>query len=711
MFPANLQRLASPAPTYDSWAERIAFWCLLAAIVLVPLIIARTGWFTGNPASLLSDQFELPKVSLLRVLTLASLCAWLWHVAINGGTWRRATSDYLVLALLGWMLVTSVISIAPATAFLGKHLRYEGFLAYLNYAVLYFLAMQLVDRPSRVRKIASAMSWTAVVLSFYGVLQHFSIDPMVWTAGGGDTPFQLTRAFATVGNPDMLGGLLAFALPVCVALALTERDDRWRIARWAGTLVVVACWVVTFTRAAWIGGAVGIAIVGVAAWRHKAPFRTVDKWATGLAVAAGGVLAALSLRNQDEVLNVVNRFASILDFGSGSGAQRVLIWRSALGAIAERPIFGWGLDTFRLVFPQFRSVELTRSLGHLDLVDNAHNYLLQMALGIGLVGVVLLVVFLGYVAWRSARTVFGVERSSAQLLLAGFWAGCAAYLVYLMAGLSVPSTTFWLWIGLGVLAASSAESRQLDASVVLKTAATIVSVLAVVVLVLVGRLLSADYAYLAAKNLPVSDARFVFAERAVRLNPAMDPYRTQLGIAHFDAFRTLAGTGQTEAASAQVSQASSVLIDAIDRSPREYENYNLLAHIYLSAGELLQDAEYLDKGEAIAREGLKIMPGTPVAAVPGGTRAVPQGAICRRRRRCWRPPWTETRSTPRRGVCSPRSTGSSGAPPSRPKRSSAARRRFGRRASFVWYSGRRCKPDPPKVEESPEGERLACPAR
>ena len=75
------ERPSAAGAEYDSWGERIAFWCLLAAIVLVPLIIARTGWFTGQPRSLLSDQFELPKVMLLRVLTLASLCAWLWHVA------------------------------------------------------------------------------------------------------------------------------------------------------------------------------------------------------------------------------------------------------------------------------------------------------------------------------------------------------------------------------------------------------------------------------------------------------------------------------------------------------------------------------------------------------------------------------------------------------------------------------------------------------
>jgi len=596
---------------YDSWGERIAFWCLLAAIVLVPLVVARTGWFTGRPSSLLSDQFELAKVSLLRVLTLASLCAWLWHVAINGGQLRRAASDYIMLALLGWVLLTSALSIAPVTAFLGKHLRYEGFVTFLNYAVLYFLVVQLADRPSRVRTIASAMSWTAVFLAFYGVLQHFSVDPMVWKASGDDTPFQLTRAFATVGNPDMLGGLLALALPVSVALALTERDDRWRIVRWAGTLVLVAGWVVTFTRAAWIGGIVGLAIVGAAAWRHKAPFRAVDKWATGLAVAAGGALAALSMRNQDEVVNVLNRFASILDFGSGSGAQRVLIWQSALGAIAERPIFGWGLDTFRLVFPQFRSIELTRSLGRLDLVDNAHNYLLQMALGIGVVGVLLLIALFGYVAWRSARNAFGVDRSSAQLLLGGFWAASAAYIVYLMAGLSVPSTTSWLWIALGVLAASSARPRALGATVAFKSAAAVASVLAVVALVLIGRMLSADYAYLAARNMPVSDARLAFAERAVRLNPAMDPYRTQLGIVHFDTMRSLLGAGQTDAAREQVLAAAAVLGEAIARTPREYENYNLLAHIYLSAGELLGDAELLDKGEATAREGLKVMPRTP----------------------------------------------------------------------------------------------------
>ena len=62
-------------------------------------------------------------------------------------------------------------------------------------------------------------------------------------------------------------------------------------------------------------------------------------------------------------MNFGRRFASIIEFDSGSGQTRTQIWQAAIAAVKARPIFGFGADTFRLVFPQYKPVEYVEAAG------------------------------------------------------------------------------------------------------------------------------------------------------------------------------------------------------------------------------------------------------------------------------------------------------------------------------------------------------------
>ena len=136
-------------------------------------------------------------------------------------------------------------------------------------------------------------------------------------------------------------------------------------------------------------------------------------------------------------MNFGKRLASIFQFGSGSGQTRTEIWQAALRAIKERPILGWGADTFRLVFPKFKPVEYVRDAGGVSVADNAHNYPLQLATGIGIPGMLLLYGIFVWAGVRSFGTVFRRSDDSSRLLVGAFWAAAAGYLVHLM--FSVPA--------------------------------------------------------------------------------------------------------------------------------------------------------------------------------------------------------------------------------------------------------------------------------
>ncbi|HET6495059.1 MAG TPA: O-antigen ligase family protein, partial [Thermoleophilia bacterium] len=440
-------------------------------------------------------------------------------------------------------------------------------------------------------------------------LQFIGWDPMTWAS----LPFEANRAFSTYGNPDLLGGFLIFSVVVALGLALAEDDLVWRMVYWVGFGLNGLVLIVAFTRGAWIGGAVGVVLVGVVAWRHWARMRRLDWIPAGISAALGVGVIWRSLSSPNDVMNFGKRLASIFEFGGGSGQTRTEIWQASFAAIKERPILGWGADTFRLVFPRFKPVEYVRDAGGGSVADNAHNYPLQLAVGVGIPGMLMLYGIFVWAGVRSFRTVFGRSSDPQRIVRGAFWAAAAGYLVQLFVGLSVTGTTFLLWASLGVVLAPTARVLEVRAPRWGTVAAALVLALAALGIGYQVLPIAADNAYLTARGDPEA------ARRAVRLNPLTGIYRAEVGLSsavemmgYLDAGRRAQEAGEDTSQYAAAFKKSFLaaeagLKDAIAFQPDEYDNYVALADLYNTAGQAL-DKRYYDAAIAVARQGLAISP-------------------------------------------------------------------------------------------------------
>ncbi len=613
---------SSPSATEGmSLAQKISWFSILTMIFVVPLAISNFTWL-GASLPLTYDQFDIIKVFLQRVLTLVALAAWAWDLLTRGGKVRRTPVDWLVLGLLGWIAISSFVSISPATAIFGKYRRFEGLLSFINYATMYFLVLQFADRPSRVRRIAQSLFWSGVFVAGYGLLQAFGLDFLKW----GQLPFEVNRSFSTYGNPDLLAGFLMFSTFVSIGLALAEKNLVWRAIYWLGFLFNAAVIVTAFTRSAWIGSIVGFACLITFAVRQRAPWKTEDWVFAGVTAAAAGGFILRSLGNANEVMNFSKRWASIFKFGEGSAKTRFEIWDAAWRATMDRPIFGFGPDTFRLVFPKYKPIEYVKDGGYLSVADNVHNYPLQLAAGIGIPGVLMFYGLLGWVAVRSFPLAWSREGGPNRLLHAAFWAACAAYVTHLLFGLSVTGSTFLLWISMAVLLAPTARSVEVKApSWGLYVAAAVV-VLAAFGIGYQVVYMQADNAYLQARIASQGAARTALTKRAVQLNPFNDMYRAEVGLALTDevlanlqAANTASASGgdtsQYLAAARQAFvEAEKSFIDTIDFVPWEYDNYVFLANLYNMGAQAL-DPSYVDKAIAIGKRGIEVEPYGPAIRV------------------------------------------------------------------------------------------------
>ncbi len=602
------------------WDAKIVWFCLHLLLFLVPVAMGNLtflGIGGGMPISF--DQFDIVKLFVMRATTLIAIGAWGAGMLIHGGRVRRTKVDWLILAFLVWVLVSSFFSIHFPTAIFGKYRRFEGWLSFVNYALVFFLISQVADRSSRIRSLSRTLVLSSMFVTWYGLLQYFGRDFIQW----GTLPFEFTRSFSTYGNPDLLGGLLVLALPVAAAMALSESSRLWRTVYWVATFMLCAVMITAFTRGAWIGGFVAVCALLFAVWRARPRLQVLDWGFAGLSVLAVIAIIVRSLSNPNQVLNFAARFTSIFQFNEGSAASRFQIWQAAINAIRMEPIFGFGADTFRLVFPFTKTEAYVQQVGYLSVADNVHNYPLQLMAGIGIPGFLIMYGLIGYALVSGARFAFPKDMGAARLLQAGLWAAVLGYVVHLIFGLSVTGTTVIMWTVMALVLAPTATSIEVAPMRAGRSALRVAAASAIIVVV--GalsvfniRYLMADRYYLMGRIGPYdTESRIRFLERAIQLSPSNDMYRAEVGLQYQN--RAAQFVGQIQQASAQGQdtgalitsmrdsflKAEQAILDTIEFVPPEYDNYVFLASLYNLGGDILTP-DYYDKAIDIARRGVEV---------------------------------------------------------------------------------------------------------
>jgi len=603
-------------------AGKVAWWLILGLLALVPIAMANgpLGWMGFS----FVDGFDGVKVFVLRVGVMAVLAAWIWDVVINGAEIRYHKIYILVGILLGWIVFTTVMSIDPATAFLGKYRRYDGAWSYFLYALLFFLTMQYATSRFRIRQIAQAISVSSVVVAGYGLLQAIpnpwgttadgsiaNWDPLTW----GALPFEPLRSFSTFGNPNLLAGFLAFGVFINLGLLLSESNIQWRRWYWFVLLLNSTVAITAFSRSLWVALFVTGIIFAILLWRQRPSLTNEDRYFAGGLAAIVTAIIAFSLRQPDAVMNFWTRVQTIFEFDRGSGLTRFQIWDAAIAAIGQSPIYGYGLDTFRLIFRHFAPAEYAQAAGFRSVADNAHNFPLQLATGIGIVGTILVFAVFFWIAYLAIRACISTgngaltsfdsgedkgssdEKSTkaARVLYITIVCACITYCVHLFFGLSLPGTTFILWILMAVLLMPYAKIVKIKPITWMIPFAIFCSVTLLLPMIFATRLLVADSAYVLPSRVvavgvsnvnpdDLYDAK-IEAERMVRLNPFYERYYLDYFVI-MSTYALMHLQSDTPEAALLIEESKDRAQHLIDLSPWEYDSYLAVANFYINLGRI-----------------------------------------------------------------------------------------------------------------------------
>lgn len=390
--------------------DKTLAWIARAGVFLmpfVPLVVSGSMFF----------PFITGKNFTFRIIVLVAFSAWLL-LALRRPEFRpkRSTLLFAVLAFTAIIGVANLGSPNVHKSMWSNFERMEGYITIVH-LMLYFLVASSVLNVEKlwVRFFATSVGVSAF-LGLYGMLQLSG--KIVINQGG-------VRLDGTFGNAAYFAGYMLFHIFLTLFLIF-----RHRISSGVKWLYAVALFLQLFvlyfsaTRGAAVGLVGGLLLASVLVVlfeRNNPKLRSATLgFGVALILIAGSLYQA---RETDFVRHnpVLNRFASI---SVESGAPRFMVWGMAIEGFKERPILGWGQESFNYVFNKYYNPGMW---GQEQWFDRTHNIFFDWLIAggaLGLLGYLSLYVMFLYCLWKPSHGTHdfnSIEKSILTGLLAGYF--------------------------------------------------------------------------------------------------------------------------------------------------------------------------------------------------------------------------------------------------------------------------------------------------
>ena len=399
-------------------------------------------------------SYRLARIFLLvlaAVMPLAAVTAAreiaLVGTALFGAAWLVLGRVRPRATALGWAVgafalasALSVVTAVDRSYSLGE-LRAET----LKGLICFFAAANLIRRPEHVRQLWSVLLVMAGIMGLGGVVLFF--------ADGGRTPTIAMRASSLHYGYGAFATYLATMWPLVLVGLWWVREKRARAGLWAVVFLTLVSAYLTISRGCWLAMVVESALIGIGLARRRKR--------VAMAVAAGAlavvvILGALPGARHGERLGMLLKDPAKV---GGTLGDLISVWSFSLKQIAAHPFTGIGVGrhSFSKAFPEFRAT-------HQPLLWHAHNMWLDVALQMGVQGVVAL----GWVFVAGFRRLWPRVAPGRGQMVGLFCLGVAVMLV----GFGVRNLTddffaddsalmLWLLLGAGMAAREVGEEQGL----------------------------------------------------------------------------------------------------------------------------------------------------------------------------------------------------------------------------------------------------------
>jgi O-antigen ligase len=305
---------------------------------------------------------------------LQETCAALLLVGWGFHQWKSGELKVLWHPLYAPMLafgaLVAVQWLTGATAY--RYVTYSLLLRYVSYGMLAFVFTQTLRRSSQVRPLAGAVCCYGLVLAAFALLQGIAPNGKLYWI------WPLEQGGAIYGpyvNHNHYAGLMEMLIPFPLVLALSRHTEGNRKLVVAGIAALMAGTIfLSGSRGGMLAFGAQVIVLTVLL-RKRGDWKQPVALGVFLAVMIGFLIWLGGNELTRRLVSIQSEARQEL-----TGGVRLTIDRDCLRMLREKPILGWGLGTFPVVYPQFRSFYTS------FFVNEAHNDYLQLLVEAGIVG-------------------------------------------------------------------------------------------------------------------------------------------------------------------------------------------------------------------------------------------------------------------------------------------------------------------------------------
>lgn len=314
----------------------------------------------------------------------------LWCAVNQRHFFVRTPIDLPLIAFVAWVGLTVPFATFPEYSFkeFAKLLQ-QGLIFYV---VVYFFK----DDLQRIRLI-KVLACALLIISAYGVVEF---KDMTGVQPSDDLPTYVT---SLMGAEVWLTTYLVMLLPVVFALALFEQSGWVKTFYAATTLLTTLCLLFTFSRA---GVLALLCELWLLSWLTRRKFVLM----TATVISLVTIVAGLLLVQHSATTPIPGTTVPGVKATADSLHHRLDIWTFSAGKVFDHPILGigYGKDNFLLVYGQSPHEEVP--LGRLPILHaGTHNTFLDIALGVGIPGLLLFIWLIQRIVFRGITTFQKVE--------------------------------------------------------------------------------------------------------------------------------------------------------------------------------------------------------------------------------------------------------------------------------------------------------------
>ncbi len=408
----------------ERWIKRAE---LTEEVILGLIVAVATLLFTTD----LNSHFTLPKITVTSFLVIGMLIPLLIRVRLKACYQYSGLIPVALGGLSIWWLVASTQAMHVQTALEGQYGRYNALYTNLMLVTLFFAVMNMRLTTKRLKRIVLTGLVILMPVCLYGFVQYLGLDTVFKSGFGARPP-------SSVGNPVALATVLLLYLPFAIMIASYPGKLQQRLSYLLIALILIITVLLTGSRGPWAGLVISVVIMAVLSL-----FLTRD--INVLLTRKNVIIAFVCLLLIGFVLSLEG-VRSRFSLGAGFDI-RLMYYLVSLDIIKDSPLFGFGFESFRLIYPEYRP-EHDWQIVKDTTPTMIHNDYLQLSADNGLPALLFYTLLLGGLLWG----LFQLFRSKAgdKRILIAMLATILGYLAqanfgWLEAGSSI---IYWLVLGL-----------------------------------------------------------------------------------------------------------------------------------------------------------------------------------------------------------------------------------------------------------------------